>query len=95
VQANWFDYRKIKARRFALDRLMRAMKVYNMRDHLARYPKDLLRLWWDEEGDLPRVTSSRAYQRYANGEPPRRKLYKEPCEGYGFKPKLRVIEGGK
>jgi hypothetical protein len=75
------------------DELLRtkhSMIRYNMRHHLSRYPKDLVRFWWSDEGDLPWPTSWLAYESYTRGEKPG-PLYKGPPH----RPKLKVIEGGK
>ena len=73
-----------------LHRLFCAMKIYNMRYHLAIFPKDLVRSWW-KEGDLPAPTSQLAYLAYKAGFEPRRRLYRGPPH----KPQLKIIDGGK
>jgi hypothetical protein len=64
--------------------------TYLFRYHLSRYPKDLLREWWDRDRCLPWVTSKLAFQAYKAGEKPGH-LYKGPPH----RPKLKVVEGGK
>jgi hypothetical protein len=76
-----------------LDLLYHSMKIYNLRDHLGRYPVDLVRYWWRNENHLPGPTSLLAHGRYRAGAPPCRKLYKGPP--HFVKPSLRVIDGGK
>jgi hypothetical protein len=71
------------------ERIRRRLKIYILRWHLARYPVDLLPVWWRKERGMPHATSQRAFESYKNGEKPGA-LYKGPPD----RPKLRVIEGG-
>jgi hypothetical protein len=70
-------------------RLHRAMKIYNIRYHLAIFPKDLVRSWWNQAGDMPGPTSGLAYLAYKAGLAPRRRL----CKGR-HRPQFRIINGG-
>jgi hypothetical protein len=70
-------------------RFKRPLIIYNMRWHLARFPRDLIDHWWNECGGLPWPTSNVAYRAWKAGERPG-KLYR----GALWKPALRVIEGG-
>jgi hypothetical protein len=71
-------------------RIRNRMKIYILRWHLARYPVDLLRVWWRKEGGMPHPTRLRAFDSYKVGEKPGT-LYKGPSH----RPKLRLMEGGK
>jgi hypothetical protein len=73
-----------------LNCLHRAMKIYNIRYHLAIFPKDLVRSWWNQAGDMPEPTSGLAYLAYKAGLAPRRRL----CKGRHWR-QLRIIEGGR
>ena len=76
-----------------LDELYRyrdVLKRYNLRYHLARYPKDLLAIWWRKEGCLPHPTSKIAFESFRRGEKPGR-LYQGPPH----RTQLKLIEGGK
>ena len=73
-----------------LNCLHRGMQIYNFRYHLAIFPKDLVRSWWDKHGDLPGPTSKPAYLAYTAGLPPRRRL----CKGRHW-PQFRIVEGGR
>jgi hypothetical protein len=70
-------------------RLQRTMKIYNTRYHLAIFPKDLVRSWWDHAGDMPEPTSGLAYLAYKAGVAPRRRL----CKGRQWR-QFRIINGG-
>jgi hypothetical protein len=73
----------------------RKLKRFNMRWHLSVYPKDIIRFWWDVEGDLPSLTSRHAFDEYKAGAAPRRKLYEGPL--YFPRPssrQLSVVGGG-
>ena len=71
------------------ERIRRRMKIYILRWHLARYPVDLLRVWWRKERGMPHATRQRAFESYKAGKKPG-PLYKGPSHW----PKLRVIAGG-
>jgi hypothetical protein len=73
-----------------LHRYRDVLKRYNLRYHLARYPKDVLAMWWRKDGCLPFVTSQFAFESYKAGKPPGR-LYR----GAPWKTQLRVIDGDK
>jgi hypothetical protein len=70
-------------------RARRKMMRYNFRYHLSKYPKDLLRFWWDHDRCLPWVTSQFAFEAYKSGTKPG-PLYKGPPH----KTQLKVIDGG-
>ncbi len=59
--------------------ITRSMKIFNMRYHLSRYPRDLVAFWWRIEGDLPYLTSRIAFEAFKRGEKPRT-LHKGPPE---------------
>jgi hypothetical protein len=71
-------------------RIRNKMKTYIIRYHLSKYPKDLLRFWWTNEGGMPWPTSQLAFKAYKAGKKPGH-LFKGPPQ----RPKLKVIEGGK
>jgi hypothetical protein len=73
-----------------LYRVRNRLHRYNLRFHLARFPKDLLAQWWRKDGMLPRATSRVAYQNYKAGAAPG-KLYRGPLA----RPQLRIIDGDK
>jgi hypothetical protein len=77
-----------------LDARFRAMKIYNLRNHLAIFPRDLVREWWDEGGDMPEPTSRLAYIAWKRDVAPRRRLHKGPLYR-SHKPRLKIIDGGK
>jgi hypothetical protein len=66
------------------------MMIYILRYHLSRYPKDLLRSWWRDEGCMPWPTSQLAFAAYKAGMKPGR-LYR----GAPHRPQLRLIRGGQ
>jgi len=70
-------------------RFKRPLIIYNIRWHLAHFPKDLIRHWWNEHKGLPYVTSQAAYRAYKAGRKPG-PLFKGPP----WKLRLRVINGG-
>lgn len=74
-----------------LDALFRVMKIYNLRHHLAMFPRDLVREWFDEGGDMRQPTSRLVYIAWKRGVAPRRRLYKGPPH----RPQLKVISGEK
>ncbi|MGY8660952.1 hypothetical protein Q3C01_01120 [Bradyrhizobium sp. UFLA05-109] len=71
-------------------RYRRSLARWNLRYHLSKYPRDLLRYWIDEEGALPVGTCSTAFRAWQAGVKPGR-LYKGPP----WRPQLRVVAGGK
>jgi len=72
-----------------ISRFKRPLIIYNIKWHLARFPKDLVRHWWDDHGGLPHATSQLAYGAYKAGRKPG-PLFKGPP----WKLQLRVIAGG-
>jgi hypothetical protein len=66
------------------------LRRYNMRWHLAIFPRDLVRTWWKVDRCMPWPTSNAAYWDYKAGRLPRRRLFKGPSHF----PQLRLIEGG-
>jgi hypothetical protein len=73
-----------------LRRFRRSLAIYNMRHHLAHYPRDLVRHWWRVERGLPTPSSGIAYHAWKTGLRPGH-LYQGPPH---WPPQLRVIEGG-
>jgi hypothetical protein len=80
----------VEALDFEYLRIRNEMMRYNFRYHLAKYPTDLVRFWWDHERCLPWATSQLAFEAYKAGRKPGH-LYKGPPHF----PKLRIIDGGK
>jgi hypothetical protein len=71
-------------------RIRNKMMRFLFRYHLSKYPKDLLRLWWDRDRCMPWSTSQLAFEAYKAGKPPG-KLYRGPP----WKTQLRLIQGDK
>jgi hypothetical protein len=71
-------------------RIRDRMKRFLLRWHLSKYPKDLLRSWWDRDRCMPWSTSQLAFKAYSAGEKPG-PLFKGPPHW----PKLKLIAGGK
>lgn len=71
-------------------RIRDRMRRFLLRYHLSKYPKDLLRLWWDRDRCMPWPTSQLAFKAYKAGEKSGY-LYKGPPH----RAQLKVINGGK
>jgi hypothetical protein len=73
-----------------LRRFERRLQRYNLRWHLATFPRDLVRAWWKSGRRMPWPTSNAAYEAFKAGRPPSRCLFSGPSHF----PQLRVIDGG-
>jgi hypothetical protein len=51
-------------------RIRDRMKRFLLRYYLSKYPKDLLRSWWDRDRCMPWPTSQLAFKAYKAGEKP-------------------------